>query len=459
MRTLISYKETHFNSPVDPQDPPTWTGTWADPRFSPPADGGRASNALTGQTTLVLDGTADITVPYQYAKLRLWRNTAAATLSPGQSLTLDPGGGTLGFEWDVDPDNGFRPPGLFELSSTTVTGADSFTDYGSTDPNYTQTHHLTLYRAPSGALVFGAGTIQWSWGLDNTNAWGAARTDPSGNPPDPNMEQATVNLLADMGAMPATLISGLVAGNSHRRIARHPHRRSARRPAARRCLDGSRATITGNAQATPAERRLRSRNLDRRRQQPGIQRRSRRADSQSVSWSYSWIAHGYPSTTIETRAVDDSGNLETPSDAITANITCPCSLWGTNIIPSGPFAGLVDSGDPNAITVGVQFTGAIDSQVTGIRFYKAPRTPERTSAALWTSSGTLLAQATFANETASGWQSVNFSNPSSSRPARRTSPATSRRTAIISTDGGWFYPAPAPTRPAAPPTSVARGKR
>ena len=35
-RTLISYKETHFNGPVDPDDPPTWTGAWDDPRFSPP---------------------------------------------------------------------------------------------------------------------------------------------------------------------------------------------------------------------------------------------------------------------------------------------------------------------------------------------------------------------------------------------------------------------------------------
>ena len=33
---------------IDPQDPPTWTGTWRDPRFSPPADGGRPENALTG---------------------------------------------------------------------------------------------------------------------------------------------------------------------------------------------------------------------------------------------------------------------------------------------------------------------------------------------------------------------------------------------------------------------------
>ncbi len=39
-RTLVSYKETHANATIDPQDPPTWTGTWRDPRFSPPADGG-----------------------------------------------------------------------------------------------------------------------------------------------------------------------------------------------------------------------------------------------------------------------------------------------------------------------------------------------------------------------------------------------------------------------------------
>ncbi len=48
-RTLVTYKETHYNAPTDPEDPPTWTGTWMDPRFSPPADGGDPQNSLTGQ--------------------------------------------------------------------------------------------------------------------------------------------------------------------------------------------------------------------------------------------------------------------------------------------------------------------------------------------------------------------------------------------------------------------------
>ena len=99
-----------------------------------------------------------------------------------QTLTLGPGDGTLGYEWDAEPDNGFRPAGLFDLSSTTSTSAEVFTDYGSTvQAASTATHHLSLYRAPSGALVFGAGTVQWSWGLDNPSGDTADREHAAGH--------------------------------------------------------------------------------------------------------------------------------------------------------------------------------------------------------------------------------------------------------------------------------------
>ncbi len=124
---------------------------------------------------------------------RPWRRSPRA-----RRLTLGPGTGTLGYEWDIEVDNGFRPAGLFDLSSTTSTDAEVFVDYGSTTAvDQSATHHLSLYRAPSGALVFGAGTVQWAWGLDAAN--------PEREPVDQNMQQATVNLLADMGAQPATL--------------------------------------------------------------------------------------------------------------------------------------------------------------------------------------------------------------------------------------------------------------
>ena len=48
---------------------------------------------------------------------------------------------------------------------------------------------------------------------------------------------------------------------------------------------------------------------------------------------------------------------------------------------------------------------------TGVRFYKASANTGTHVGALWTAGGTLLAQATFSNETASGWQHVLFSSP------------------------------------------------
>ena len=140
--------------------------------------------------------------------MRFWRNTAVATLPANASYTLPTG--TLGYEWDEDVDNGARPAGAFHLSTTTNDlTTDLLLDYGATYGAGSATHHLMLYRAPSGALVFGAGTVNWSWGLNSNhdNPFGFVNPDP-----DPNMQQATVNLFADMGVQPSTLQSGLVFG-------------------------------------------------------------------------------------------------------------------------------------------------------------------------------------------------------------------------------------------------------
>ncbi len=434
-RTLVTYKETHYDAVVDPDDPPTWTGTWRDPRFSPPADGGQPENAVTGQLGLVDYGTADITVPYQYSKLRLWRNTAIASLKSGQTQTLAPGAGTLGFEWDVDADNGFRPAGEFDMSSTTVSGVNAFyNDYGTTEKqNTTATHNLTEYRAPSGALVFGAGTVDWAWGLDSWNG--------NGTNPDPNMEQATVNLLADMGnVQPATLESGLVAATESTDTT--PPKSTISSPiGGSTYADGSQVTITGSATdsgggvvagvavSTDGGVTWHPATLT-------------TADNTTVSWSYTWIAHGYPSTKIESRAVDDSGNIETPSDAESINITCPCSLWGTNVTPTTIQPGEADSGDGNSIEVGVQFDSSIEGLITGLRFYKASTNVGTHIGNLWTASGQLLASATFTGETASGWQQVNFATPVD------ISPNTTYVASYFAPDGhysssqGYFYGPP-----------------
>jgi hypothetical protein len=142
-RTLVSYKETHANRVIDPADPPVWTGTWRDPRWSPPADGGRPENALTGTIFRVNGSRADtVAVPSAEGKMRFWRNTSVAALAPGQVATL--ASGTLGNEWDEDADNGSRPAGLVRLSLTTVTvSSDYLLDYGSTFGAGTATHRMT----------------------------------------------------------------------------------------------------------------------------------------------------------------------------------------------------------------------------------------------------------------------------------------------------------------------------
>src|SRR4051794_22703736 len=204
-RTLVCYKETHANAVIDPADPPTWTGSWRDTRFSPPADGGRPENGMTGTLFMVNGGQSrgdSIKVPASFKDLRFWRNTSVARLSAGATKTMP--AGTLGYEWDSDLDNGARPAGLIDMSNATYNlSGDLLLDNGSTYGSGPATHNLTLYRAPSGALVFGAGTVQWAWGLD-------ANHDRPGTPTDPDMQQATVNLLADMAVQPATLQSGLV---------------------------------------------------------------------------------------------------------------------------------------------------------------------------------------------------------------------------------------------------------
>src|SRR5438874_858170 len=127
----------------------------------------------------------------------------------------------------------------------------------------------------------------------------------------------------------------------------------------------------------------------------------------SVTWSYSWIAHGYPSNTIDARAVDDSGNRGNPGQGDTVNVTCPCSIWGINVTPEES-----DSGDSTPVNVGVKFQASIPGTVTGIRFYKASANIGTHIGELWTANGQqLLASATFTNETGSGWQEVDFSQP------------------------------------------------
>ena len=104
-RTLVTYK-TSKDGVVDPTG--IWTGTWRDTQNG----GGQPENALTGTIYQVNAFRFDtIEVSDTEGKLRFWRDTSLANLAPGQTATLTDK--VLGFEWDVDLDNGFRPAGMF----------------------------------------------------------------------------------------------------------------------------------------------------------------------------------------------------------------------------------------------------------------------------------------------------------------------------------------------------------
>jgi N,N-dimethylformamidase beta subunit-like protein/uncharacterized protein DUF4082/concanavalin A-like lectin/glucanase superfamily protein/fibronectin type III domain protein/BACON domain-containing protein/Big-like domain-containing protein len=393
-RTLITYKDTHFTGPTDPVD---WTGTWRDPRFARPGQAPTPENSLTGQFFVTNAGTSDITVPGQYRNLRLWRNTAVANLAANGSVTLAPGGSTLGYEWDIDVDNGFRPHGTFRVSSTTVSGLETFHDYG-TGVRFgtTATHNMTMYRAPSGARVFGAGTVQWAWGLDVTNAWNVG-AGPTAAQPDRNMQQMTVNLFADMGLQPDTLMSTLTPASPSTDTTA-PHTTITSPVADSTINDGTSFTVTGTATDTGGA-------------VAGIEISTDGGGSWhpatgTNSWSYSWIAHGAPRANVLARAVDDSGNIEASPASVTVDIRCPCTLAGSAVTPWA-----VDSGDTNSLEVGVRFKSDLNGTISGIRFYKASANTGTHIGNLWRADGTLLARGTFSGETATGWQQLNFATP------------------------------------------------
>ena len=67
--------------------------------------------------------------------------------------------------------------------------------------------------------------------------------------------------------------------------------------------------------------------------------------------------------------------------------------------------------DGNSIELGMKFRSAEDGYIAGVRFFKAVGNTGIHIGELYTADGIRLAQATFLNETTSGWQQVNFGKP------------------------------------------------
>ena len=222
------------------------------------------------------------------------------------------------------------------------------------------------------------------------------------------MEQATVNLFADMGVQPATIQRGLQpAIQSTDTIA--PVSTITSPASGANISTGAPTTISGTAVDSGGG------------VVAGVEvstdgGQTWHPANGRASWTYLWVPNSVGTAALMSRAVDDSGNLENPqtsggnpSGGVQANINpqvCPCTIWNPAVGPS-----TADSSDANSVEVGVLFRSDDDGVITGLRFYKASTNTGTHVGHLWSGSGALLGTATFTGESGSGWQEVQFASP------------------------------------------------
>lgn len=94
------------------------------------------------------------------------------------------------------------------------------------------------------------------------------------------------------------------------------------------------------------------------------------------------------------------------SIAVSTASSAPVTIWPSTARPTQ-----VDGGADSSVELGVKFRSDVPGTVTGLRFYKASTNTGTHSGNLWSSTGALLASATFSGETSSGWQQFSFSRP------------------------------------------------
>ncbi|GAA1724887.1 hypothetical protein GCM10009746_03240 [Microbacterium paludicola] len=383
-RTMTSYKETWSNRKLDASSP-QWTGTWRDPRFASQADGGGLpENALTGTAYMVNYSDLPVTVSAAEGALRLWRHTSLAALPEGTSAELAPH--TIGYESNEDLDNGFRPEGLIRLSTTVGEVPEYLQDFGSTVGPGTTTHHTTLYRAASGALVFSSGSVQWAWGLDQQH-------DGAGAPADQRMQQATVNLLADMNAQPTTLQDDLKAAAAS--TDETPPTVAITSPAPGQDVENGTQVIATGTAADAGGGRVAAVEVS---TDAGA---TWHPATGTTAWSYEYVQTGEGAAPLLARAVDDSARIGEPA-RVDVDVRCPCSLFGA-ALPAQP---AVD--DSSGVELGLRFRPQIDGFARGVRFFKGPGNVGTHVGSLWTADRQRLATVTFADDPATGWQTATF---------------------------------------------------
>ena len=213
------------------------------------------------------------------------------------------------------------------------------------------------------------------------------------------MQQATVNLLADMGVQPATLQTGLHGGHGLDRHHGADRRRSPRRPPARASPNGKTVTITRHRHRQRRRRGRRRRGLHRRRHDLAPGHRPRPPGR--YTWTPAGAGPGHDQDARDRRQRQHRDRRAPGRHG--QRRRCPCALFGA--------AGR--AGDPGGSDATPRRAGRqVPRRGRRLRHRRAllqgHRQHRHAHRHLWTADGTLLATATFTSETATGWQQVDL---------------------------------------------------
>ncbi|WCB95822.1 hypothetical protein DSM104299_04573 [Baekduia alba] len=108
--------------------------------------------------------------------------------------------------------------------------------------------------------------------------------------------------------------------------------------------------------------------------------------------------------TLSTAIAEPNGTpLGAPVTWTFTTARCPCSLLAGQT-PA-------ETGLSGTFELGVRVTSQADADLVAVRFYKSPGETGTHVGRVWNAAGQLLGQATFANETASGWQRQPLATP------------------------------------------------
>lgn len=136
--------------------------------------------------------------------------------------------------------------------------------------------------------------------------------------------------------------------------------------------------------------------------------------------------------------VKDNNGVATAGTFTSSFTTVPVAGAAIDLFPANPTPTTVTTVDPNSVELGVKFRTDVAGTITGVRFYKGPYNTGTHTGSLWSSSGQLLATATFTGETASGWQTVTFSTPVAVQPNTTYVASYHAPVGSYSADGGYF---------------------